>query len=85
MNNLALIIVLGLSELIAFMLILRMWLKELGSVGMRLTWTFILLLPLLGPILYATMDPPSVQTDKPEGIDWDRVPGRHDNVHDDLD
>ena len=49
--------ILGLSELISILCLFHLW-RQSRPVGSKLVWSVVLFLPVLGPILYGTHDPP---------------------------
>jgi hypothetical protein len=47
------LIIPSVVEFVALLFIARLWWRRIGGVGSRIAWTFVLLIPLAGLILYA--------------------------------
>jgi hypothetical protein len=66
------LILLSLSALLSLFCIVRLW-QSGGSLFERLFWTFVLLLPVLGPVFFgAFFRPPPVQS---PGLRCPETPG----------
>jgi hypothetical protein len=85
MDNIALFIVIGISEILALIAMSRIWAKENYPAAKRIAWTFILLVPVLGPITFALLDIPNSQDEKNNPYDWDTLPRRERDGFDDDD
>ena len=62
------LIILAVVESVALLVIVRLWWRHTGSVMSRIVWTFVLLIPLGGLIVYALTrsDPEPHPLDPPE-------------------
>lgn len=50
-------IIFGISEVVAFVLIGRLWVRGTGMVISRLVWSLVLLVPVLGPVAFLWLRP----------------------------
>jgi hypothetical protein len=68
---------LSVLEIVAIVLVLRIWRERGSTVAVRIFWSAVTLLPVLGLIAYAAWrdpPPPSDPTDRPRGNSWDDLP-----------
>jgi uncharacterized membrane protein YhaH (DUF805 family) len=64
-------------ELVALWLVVRMWREHGRSVGAKVLWSVVTLVPVLGLVAWAAWHdrpPPNGPTDRPARRDWD-APG----------